>query len=411
MNATLTSPELTRADRCDRCSAAARVRAKLPSGAELLFCQHHANEHEAKLVELSAVLEISDRPAGVLRHDSRPAVLARSSFVRNPEPVMSEPAVKPSRRHLWRITKRALSKSWDDSIFSESAQAAFWSALSLPPLLLGMLGSLAYVAPLFGPDVMSDIEQRLVSMSNKVFSPSVVHEIIEPTIADIDRGARGEVVSLGFLISLWAGSSAISAFVDSVVEAHDQTPLRHPVRQRLFALGLYMVMLLFVIVTAPLMVRGPRKLAQFIPDGLQDVLAYGYYPALLTALIVAVVVLYRVALPEPLPTHRLIIGGALASVAFVIATLGLRVYLRYITGTGYTYGALATPIAFLLFAFFAGFSIMLGAEFNAAIQEEWPAPRTHAHRLRRWLVRRAKEVVDDAPTSPPTAGADRVSSS
>ena len=219
---------------------------------------------------------------------------------------MTDPVVRPSRRHLWRITKRALSKSWDDSIFSEAAQAAFWSALSLPPLLLGMLGSLAYVAPLFGPDVMSDIEQRLVSMSNKVFSPSVVHEIIEPTIADIDRGARGEVVSLGFLISLWAGSSAISAFVDSVVEAHDQTPLRHPVRQRLFALVLYMVMLLFVIVTAPLMVRGPRKLAQFIPEGLQDVLAYGYYPALLTGLIVAVVVLYRVALPDPLPTHRLI---------------------------------------------------------------------------------------------------------
>ncbi len=324
---------------------------------------------------------------------------------------MTDPVVRPSRRHLWRITKRTFSKSWDDSIFSEAAQAAFWSALSLPPLLLGMLGSLAYVAPLFGADVMSDIEQRLVSMSNKVFSPSVVHEIIEPTIADIDRGARGEVVSLGFLISLWAGSSAISAFVDSVVEAHDQTPLRHPVRQRLFALLLYMVMLLFVIVTAPLMVRGPRKLAQFIPEGLQDVLAYGYYPALLTGLIVAVVVLYRVALPDPLPTHRLILGGALASVAFVIATLGLRVYLRYITGTGYTYGALATPIAFLLFAFFAGFSIMLGAEFNAAIQEEWPAPRTHAHRMRRWLVRRAKEVVDDAPEEPAGTGADRVSSS
>lgn len=59
MNATLTSPELTRADRCDRCGAAARVRAKLPSGAELLFCQHHANKHEAKLTELSAVLEVS----------------------------------------------------------------------------------------------------------------------------------------------------------------------------------------------------------------------------------------------------------------------------------------------------------------------------------------------------------------
>ena len=59
MNATLTSPELTKADRCDRCGAAARVRAKLASGAELLFCMHHANKHQAKLTEQSAVLEVS----------------------------------------------------------------------------------------------------------------------------------------------------------------------------------------------------------------------------------------------------------------------------------------------------------------------------------------------------------------
>jgi hypothetical protein len=58
MNTTLTGPELTRADRCDRCAAAARVRATLPSGAELLFCQHHANEHEARLVKMAAVLQV-----------------------------------------------------------------------------------------------------------------------------------------------------------------------------------------------------------------------------------------------------------------------------------------------------------------------------------------------------------------
>lgn len=59
MHATLTSPELTKADRCDRCGAAARVRATLPSGAELLFCQHHANEHQDKLVSMAAVIYTS----------------------------------------------------------------------------------------------------------------------------------------------------------------------------------------------------------------------------------------------------------------------------------------------------------------------------------------------------------------
>ncbi len=41
---------------------------------------------------------------------------------------------------------------------------------------------------------------------------------------------------------------------------------------------------------------------------------------------------------------------------FVVAAMGLRFYLTWITSTGYTYGALATPIAFLLFAFFLGFA-------------------------------------------------------
>ncbi len=307
---------------------------------------------------------------------------------------------KPSRHHVWRISLRTLSKSWDDSIFSESAQAGFWSALSLPPLLLGMLGSLAYVAPLFGPDMLPSIQRQLISTAHSVFSSSVVNEIIEPTIRDIANNARGEVVSLGFLISLWAGSSAISAFVDSVVEAHDQTPLRHPVRQRFFALFLYVVMLVVVVASAPLVVVGPRKVGEHIPVGLANVLGYGYYPALIFGLMLGVMILYRVALPVPLPSHRLIFGATLATAVFVIATLGLRFYLRWITSTGYTYGALSTPIAFLLFAFFGGFAIMLGAELNAAVQEEFPAPTTHAHRLRKWVAARAgalKRTVDSPP--------------
>lgn len=298
---------------------------------------------------------------------------------------MPDQLVKPSRHHIWRLTRRTLSKSWDDSIFSEAAQAAFWSALSLPPLLLGLLGSLAYVAPLFGIDTMHVVEEQLVSLAHSFFSPSVVNEIIEPTIADIDKGARGEVVSLGFVISMWAGSSAVSAFVDSVVEAHGQTALRHPVRQRFFALLLYVVMLVFVIATAPFVALGPRKIAEFIPDSWGRLLHFGYYPALLATLLLAITMLYRVALPRPLPSQRLIIGAVLATVVFLVATLGLRVYLTWITSTGYTYGALATPIAFLLFAFFGGFAIMLGAELNAAIQEEWPAPVTHTDQLRGWL--------------------------
>jgi membrane protein len=307
------------------------------------------------------------------------------------------PPVKPSRHHLWRIAKRTSSKSWDDSIFSESAEAAFWCALSLPPLLLGMLGSLAWIAPLFGPQTLPTIQERLISTANTFFSPNVVNEIIEPTVRDIVQGARGEVVSIGFVISLWAGSSAISSFVDAIVEAHDQTPLRHPVRQRFYALGLYVVMLVFAIVSAPFIALGPIKIAQYVPDSWDYALSWGYYPLLFTGLVVAVTFLYRVSLPKPLPSHRLVLGSVLAAAVFLVTTVGLRLYLTWITATGYTYGALATPIAFLLFAFFLGFAIMIGAELNAAVQEEWPAPDTHARRVRGWIEEKADAVNGEPP--------------
>jgi hypothetical protein len=54
MTTTLARPELTAADRCDRCGAAAQVRAVLASGGELLFCGHHAREHENRLREIAA---------------------------------------------------------------------------------------------------------------------------------------------------------------------------------------------------------------------------------------------------------------------------------------------------------------------------------------------------------------------
>jgi membrane protein len=62
----------------------------------------------------------------------------------------------------------------------------------------------------------------------------------------------------------------------------------------------------------------------------------------------------------------------LAMAVFIAAATGLRVYLTVLTATGYTYGALATPIAFLLFAFLLGLSIVLGAQLNNAVQEVWP---------------------------------------
>jgi len=44
---------LTAGDRCDRCGAQAYVRVELTEGAELLFCAHHARQHEDKLRQIA----------------------------------------------------------------------------------------------------------------------------------------------------------------------------------------------------------------------------------------------------------------------------------------------------------------------------------------------------------------------
>jgi hypothetical protein len=42
--------------RCDRCGAQAFVEVALNTGGTLLFCAHHADEHEDKIMALDAVV-------------------------------------------------------------------------------------------------------------------------------------------------------------------------------------------------------------------------------------------------------------------------------------------------------------------------------------------------------------------
>jgi membrane protein len=301
-----------------------------------------------------------------------------------------------TRRGPWRLVKRTASKAWGGNIFSESAEAAFWQILSLPPLLLGLLGSLGYVAEWTGVDV-NQIVGKITEWSRTAFSQSVVDGIITPTVSDILRNGRGEILTVGFLISLWAGSSAMSSFVDAITVAHDQYGVRHEVWQRIFALLLYMASLVLLVVGLPALALGPDVLPRLFPAAWRNEISSWvgalYYPGLGVLLVLALATLYKLALPRKLPWHRGLPGAVLAMAVFLLSSIGLRLYISWITTTGYTYGALATPIAFLLFAFFIGLAIVIGAYFNAAIQEMYPAKMTRRQR-RRWRRLEMEHVAE-----------------
>ena len=135
-----------------------------------------------------------------------------------------------------------------------------------------------------------------------------------------------------------------------------------------------------------------------------EILGWAYYPGLAIGLILLLTTLYKVA-PEtqaPLEARaaRSIPGGR----GLPGGQHGLRLYLSYVYEHGLTYGALATPITFLLFYYFISMAIIIGAQFNNALLEYYP-PRTSRRERRRRAEQATADMTPDAGVTDDTASA------
>jgi len=309
-------------------------------------------------------------------------------------------AAGPVRRRWRKVIARTLGKAWGDSLFGMSAQAAFWSALSTAPLLLALLGLVGYVATWFGPGTMTDVRTQITVFLHTIFNQEVADNLVGNTVDTILNNGRSDVVSVGLIISLWAGSSAMSAFIEAITIAYCQHEARHPVLERLFALGLYIGALTAGILLVPLLAIGPDYLPGLFPlswrPSVTSIVGYAYYPGLAFGLILLLTTLYKVAPKHKHGWTRGLPGAVLAAVFFLIASTGLRLYLAYVYSHGLTYGALATPITFLLFYYFASMAIITGAQFNNALLEYYP-PRPSRR------IRRRRPAAHPEPTLAPGA--------
>ena len=301
----------------------------------------------------------------------------------------------PVRRRWRKVAARTLSKAWDDSLFGMSSQAAFWCALSTAPLLLALLGLSGVVARAIGPETTTDIREQVTVFLHTIFNEEVADQLIGNTVDVILNTSQTDVISVGLIISLWAGSSAITAFVESINIAYCQHEFRHPVVERFFALGLYIGALAAGIFLVPLLAIGPDYLPRLFPAGWRptviEIIGWVYYPGLAIGLILLLTTLYKVAPKHKHAWKRGLPGALLAAAVFLVASSGLRLYLSYVYAHGLTYGALATPITFLLFYYFISMAIIIGAQFNNALLEYYP-PR-----------RNRKAASKSTTTDPPAA--------
>src|SRR5664280_3415094 len=113
-----------------------------------------------------------------------------------------------------------------------------------------------------------------------------------------------------------------------------------------------------------------------------------------------VATLYKVAPKHKHAWYRGLPGAGLAATAFLVASTGLRLYLSYVYSHGLTYGALATPITFLLFYYFVSMAVIIGAQFNNAMLEYFPPSRSKREQ-RKW---RAYDPAREAKETHPTTG-------
>ena len=275
------------------------------------------------------------------------------------------------------LLRQAVVKAWHDRVLGLSAEAAFWQLLSLPSLFLALIATLGYVSRWFGQGTVNRTERQINHTLSKAFSQEVVDKVIAPTLHQVLTGNRADIISIGFVLALWAGSSATATFVNTITIAYGMRDLRGPVRSRLLALWLFLGTVLIGVVVLPMLVLGPDLLRRSFPHSVRHTVStlidIGYYPVLILFLLLGLTTFYKLAPPRRLPWHRGLPGAILALLVFLGGSVALRTYINFILDHNHAYTTLAAPIAALLYFFVLALGVLLGAELNAAIQERNPA--------------------------------------
>ncbi|MDJ0340724.1 YihY/virulence factor BrkB family protein [Streptomyces sp. H10-C2] len=301
------------------------------------------------------------------------------------------------RRVGWLLLKDTVNSSIEYRVTGLAAEAAFFVLLSLPPLLLGLVGALGYVDSVIRTDTIAHLRENILTASATVLSDKGVNQLVRPLVDSVFHGRRPDLISLGFVIALWSGSRALNVFVDTITIMYGLEGHRGIVRTRLLALVLYIVALIVGAVVLPLMVAGPDAFVSLLPRS-QGTIHILYWPVVLLVSIAFLTTLYHVSVPVRSPWYEDVPGALIALMMWVLGSFLLRIYLTHTVEGPTIYGSLAAPVAVLLWIGISAFAVLVGAAVNAAVDRIWPSLATAAAREEnaRALEAVAVRVVADA---------------
>jgi membrane protein len=294
----------------------------------------------------------------------------------------------------WLLLKDTINSCMEYRVTGLAAEAAFFVLLSLPPLLLSLVGALGYLDKIIGIDTVENIRQNILTASATVLTDRGVDELVRPLVNGVFKDGRPDLISLGFMIALWSGSRAVNVFIDTITVMYGLDGRRGIVMTRLLSFGLYIVALIIGAVVMPLMVVGPDAVVGLLPWS-EAVIRVLYWPVVLVLSIVFLTTLYHVSVPVRSPWYEDMPGAGIALMMWVLGSIVLRVYLTHAVEGPTIYGSLAAPVAVLLWIGVSAFAVLVGAAVNAAVDRVWPSLATAAAREEAALAREAEaaEVI------------------
>ncbi|MFI9360777.1 YihY/virulence factor BrkB family protein [Kitasatospora sp. NPDC053057] len=279
------------------------------------------------------------------------------------------------RRTAWDLVKDTTNTCVEYRVTGLAAEAAFFTLLSIPPLLLGLAATLGYLDKFVGAGTIDRLKHDIVSASGTILSDSSVNEVVKPLLSQVFDRPRPDLISIGFLLSLWSGSRALYIFIDTITVMYGLDGKRGIVKTRLLSLGLYLGALVIGSLVLPLMMAGPGLVENAV-SGLAGLVSAAYWPVAILLLIVSLTTLYHLAVPVSTPWREDIPGALVALVVLVFCSVGLRIYLISSVEGPSVYGSLAAPVAVLLWIFVVALAVLIGAAMNAAIDRRWPTLET-----------------------------------
>jgi membrane protein len=308
----------------------------------------------------------SDYSAPRPEPDEAPLEEAPSPQPEREEPRIADPGLTDLSARDWlAILKRAGKETLDDNIPMIASALAYSTFFAIPSVLLVAVGLFTLLA---GPGTISSLIDRFDTIM-----PHEASQLLGGSLQRLDhqQGTTLALTIVGFVLALWAITSAMNAYMTAVNIAYDRKDGRKFVKKRLAALVMAACIGVAFLLVAALLILGPH-IEKWVGDalGVEGVLKYVWWaaqwPVLVCGLLAAFATLLWLGPDVDHPRWRFITPGALvAVVAWLAASGAFAVYTSNFASYNKTWGSLSAVIVMLTWLWLAGFALLFGAEVNA----------------------------------------------